>query len=84
MLIDVARMFKVASQSEKFWKEPKKQYFKDVADGAFVANIAKAREMIRDRYELVPAAIHQAQGKSAKAFFFRQTRPGRGHHRTYR
>ncbi|BCG47916.1 hypothetical protein GEOBRER4_n2767 [Citrifermentans bremense] len=82
LIIDVARMFKVAGQSEKFWSTPKKATFVDLVDAAFIANLINWMKQSGERsFSFSQATLHQAHGKHAKAFYLpvntegTQTRP---------
>jgi hypothetical protein len=84
LVIDVARMFPIASQDGAFWARPLKQNFRDVPDGAFVANLVHWRQTRpdgRERFEFVPATLNQAHGPNARPFHLpanpegTQTRP---------
>ena len=70
LIQDVARMYKVAGQSEKFWNNPAKQRFEDVPDGALIANIgAWRRSRPESGFTFVPATLNQSMGVNAKAFY---------------
>lgn len=82
LIIDVARMYKVAGQSEKFWSSPKKAVFVDLVDAAFIANLINWMKQSGERsFSFSQATLHQAHGKNAKAFYLpinaegTQTRP---------
>lgn len=84
LIVDVGRMFQIATQDEAFWNRPQKQNFRDVPDGAFVANLIhwrRARPEGSERFEFVPATLNQAHGPSARPFHLpanpegTQTRP---------
>ncbi len=68
LLTDVARMFKVAQQGEKFWRSPQRQYFVDLPDASFMANLLNWRSKGSagsSDFEFVPATLNQAP----KAFY---------------
>lgn len=73
LIIDVARMYLVAAQEDRFWGSPKKQSFVDYPNAAFIINFLqwKANAISSDetRFEITPATVHQAHGRDAKAFF---------------
>jgi hypothetical protein len=70
LIQDVARMYKVAGQSDKFWNNPAKQRFEDVPDGALIANISAWRRSRPDSgLTFVPATLNQSMGANAKAFY---------------
>ena len=84
LIIDVARMYKIAGQPEKFWKKPQKGNFVDLPDAAFIANLINWRRQTgfeKTDFKLTQATIHQALGPKAKAFYMptnnegTQTRP---------
>lgn len=70
LIQDVARMYKVAAQSEKFWSSPSKRLYEDVPDGALIANIsAWRRSRPSGGFTFVPATLNQSMGANAKAFY---------------
>ena len=74
LILDVARMFKVASQSERFWSSPIRRNFTDIPDGAFIANLInwmrnKPMRADSESFEFVPATLNQAHGPKSQAFF---------------
>ncbi|MBV5330372.1 MAG: hypothetical protein JZU65_22530 [Chlorobium sp.] len=71
LIIDVARMYKIAGQSEKFWNVPQKSTFADIPDGAFIANLIHWMKQPGDKksYSFVQATLHQAHGKNAKVYY---------------
>ncbi|NQT69306.1 MAG: hypothetical protein HQ552_06960 [Desulfobacteraceae bacterium] len=84
LIIDVARMYKVAGQPEKFWNTPKKGNFVDLPDAAFIANLINWRRQSgfeKTDFKLAQATVHQALGPKAKVFYMpsnsegTQTRP---------
>lgn len=84
LIIDVARMYKVAGQPEKFWNTPKKGNFVDLPDAAFIANLINWRRQSgfeKTNFKLTQATVHQALGPKAKVFYMpsnnegTQTRP---------
>lgn len=84
LIIDVARMYKVAGQPEKFWNTPKKGNFVDLPDAAFIANLINWRRQSgfeKTNFKLTQATVHQALGPKAKVFYIpsnnegTQTRP---------
>lgn len=84
LIVDVARMYLVASQDNRFWTSPRKQNFVDHPDAAFIINFLhwKVSESAgTPQFEITPATLHQAHGKDAKVFFLpmdqegTQTRP---------
>jgi hypothetical protein len=71
---DVARLFKIAAQGERFWGTPARRNFEDVPDAVFIANLINWRRSRdpkgeRDRFELIPATLNQAHGSRSKAFY---------------
>jgi len=82
LIVDVARMYKVAGQPEKFWSSPKKGTFVELVDAAFIANLINWLKQPGERsFSFSQATLHQAHGKNTKAFFLptnaegTQTRP---------
>lgn len=70
LIQDVARMYRVAGQSDKFWSSPAKRLFEDVPDGALIANItAWRRSRPESGFTFVPATLNQSMGANAKAFY---------------
>jgi hypothetical protein len=70
LIQDVARMYKVAGQSEKFWQSPAKRSFEDLPDGALIANISAWRRSRPDAgFTFVPATLNQTMKANAKAFY---------------
>ncbi|MBZ9774013.1 hypothetical protein [Mesorhizobium sp. CO1-1-8] len=70
LIQDVARMYKIAGQSEKFLNNPAKKHFEDVPDGALVANISAWRRSRPDSgFNFVAATLNQSMGANAKAFY---------------
>jgi hypothetical protein len=70
LIQDVARMYKVAGQSDRFWSTPAKRLFEDVPDGALIANISAWRRTRPDSgFTFVPATLNQSMGANAKAFY---------------
>jgi hypothetical protein len=71
---DVARVFKIAAQGERFWGTPARRNFEDVPDAVFIANLINWRRSrdagsSKERFELVPATLNQAHGSKSKAFY---------------
>jgi hypothetical protein len=84
LIIDVARMYKVAGQPDKFWNTPKKGNFVDLPDAAFIANLINWRRSSSDKktdFKLQQATMQQALSTKAKVFYMpsnnegTQTRP---------
>ena len=84
LIVDVARMYKVTGQPEKFWNTPKKGNFVDLPDAAFIANLINWRRQSgfkKTDFKLAQATVHQALGPKAKVFYMpsntegTQTRP---------
>lgn len=73
-IADVARVFKVAVQDERFWGSPARRNFEDVPEAVFIANLInwrRNRDAVgsRESFELVPATLNQAHGHKSRAFF---------------
>jgi hypothetical protein len=73
-IADVARVFKVAAQDERFWSNPYRRNFNDVPDAVFIANLINWRRHrdeagLGDTFELVPATLNQAHGPRARAYY---------------
>jgi hypothetical protein len=74
LITDVARLFKVAAQDERFWGSPSGRNFKDLSEAAFIANLINWRRhreetASREVFEFVPATLNQAHGPKSRAFF---------------
>jgi hypothetical protein len=74
LIADVARLFKIAAQDERFWSNPSRRNFEDVPEAVFIANLINWRRhrdtaVSRERFELVPATLNQAHGPKSRAFF---------------
>ena len=79
LIIDVARMYKIAGQPEKFWNTPKKGNFVDLPDAAFIANLINWRRqsgLEKTDFKLVQASVHQALGPQAKVFYMPSNKEG--------
>ena len=77
LIVDVARMFKIAAQDERFWNTPARRNFEDIPEAVFIANLINWRRnkdavKQRDSFELVPATLNQAHGPNARAFLCRR------------
>ncbi|GAB6056903.1 hypothetical protein [Desulfonatronum parangueonense] len=74
LIRDVARMFKVAGQDDKFWNNPKKSFFTDRPDATFIANLMHSisRNTLSKKYNFIPATLHQ----SKQAFYFPEDNEG--------
>lgn len=73
LIADVARVFKVAVQDDRFWGSPARRNFEDVPEAVFIINLINWRRN-RDAaagasFELVPATLNQAHGSKSRAFF---------------
>ncbi len=84
LIIDVARMYKVAGQPDKFWNTPKKGNFVDLPDAAFIANLINWRRSTgggKTDFKLQQATMQQALSTKARVFYMpsnnegTQTRP---------
>lgn len=71
-VLDVMKMYQIAAQDEKYWASPRRQFYKDLPEAAFVVNIVNWRSRAADRtpkFEFVPATLHQAHGPTARVFY---------------
>lgn len=82
LIIDVARMYKIAGQPDRFWSAPKKGTFVEMVDAAFIANLINwLKQPVEKTFSFSQATLHQAHGKNTKAFYLpvnaegTQTRP---------
>ena len=72
LIIDVARMYKIAGQQEKFWNTPKKSNFIDLPEAAFIANLInwrRSKNTGKTEFDFAQATVHQALGKNSKVFY---------------
>ena len=73
LIADVARVFKIAIQDDRFWNTPARRNFEDVPEAVFIINLINWRRNRDtaggDRFELVPATLNQAHGSKSRAFF---------------
>ena len=73
LIADVARLFKIAAQDDRFWGTPARRNFSDVPDALFITNLIHWRrnrdQSRRDSFELVPATLNQAHGSKSRAYF---------------
>jgi len=74
LIRDVARMFKVAGQDEKFWNNPRKSFFIDRPEAAFIVNLMQniTIKELSHKYDFVSATLHQ----SKQAFYFPEDNEG--------
>lgn len=74
LIADVARLFKIAAQDDRFWQSPQRRNFEDVPEAVFIVNLINWRHQ-RDvagrgtGFDLVPATLNQAHGSKSRAFF---------------
>ena len=73
LIADVARLFKITAQDERFWSNPSRRNFADVPEAVFIANLINWRRhrgaAESDAFELVPATLNQAHGPRSRAFY---------------
>ena len=74
LIADVARVFKIAIQDQRFWGKPSRRNFEDVPEAVFIVNLINWRRhrtesMEGDTFELVPATLNQAHGSRSRPFF---------------
>lgn len=74
LIADVARVFKIAVQDQRFWGKPSRRNFEDVPEAVFIVNLINWRrhrtETVEgDTFELVPATLNQAHGSRSRPFF---------------
>jgi hypothetical protein len=74
LISDVARLFKIAIQSERFWGSPARRNFDDVPEAVFIANLINWRRHGGSAgqlggFELVPATVNQSHGPRSRSFF---------------
>ncbi len=73
LIADVARLFKVAVQDDRFWNSPARRNFEDVPEAVFIINLINWRRnrdsSVGPSFELVPATLNQAHGSKSRAFF---------------
>lgn len=71
LIVDVARMYKIAGQQDKFWNTPKRGNFVDLPEAAFIANLINWRRhpgKDKTEFDFTQATVHQALGKNARVF----------------
>lgn len=73
-IADVARVFKIAAQDERFWGNPSRRNFEDVPEAVFIINLINWRRhrdtgTLRENFELIPATLNQAHGSKSRPFF---------------
>lgn len=68
LLSDVARMFVVASQDNKFWSNPQKKFFTDIPDASFIANLVNYKRNYKSEsspiFEFMPATLNDSYSKN--------------------
>jgi hypothetical protein len=72
LIVDVANMYKIAGQQEKFWAAPKKGNFEDLPEAAFIANVInwrRSQNKGKTEFDFSQATVHQALQKNAKVFY---------------
>ena len=74
LVADVARVFKIAIQDQRFWRKPSRRNFEDVPEAVFAINLINWRRYRTDSeegemFELVPATLNQAHGSRSRPFF---------------
>lgn len=73
LIADVARLFKIAVQDDRFWNSPARRNFEDVPEAVFIINLINWRQNRETssgpNFELVPATLNQAHGSKSRAFF---------------
>ena len=74
LIADVARLFKITVQSQRFWRRPSRRNFEDVPEAVFIANLINWRRHKSslgqsDSFELIPATLNQAHGTKSRPFF---------------
>lgn len=72
LIVNVARIFKVAGQRDQFWNAPQRKFFIDLPEAAFIANLLNWRRHLGNRkspFEFVQATIHQALGPGVKVYY---------------
>ena len=73
LIADVARLFNIAVQDDRFWNSPARRNFEDVPEAVFIINLINWRRNRDDSsgptFELVPATLNQAHGSKSRAFF---------------
>ena len=74
LIADVARLFKIAVQDERFWSSPLRRNFEDVPEAVFIVNLINWRRRkdpagADEGFDLVPATLNQAHGPRSRAFY---------------
>ncbi len=81
LISDVARVFKVAAQNQRFWSNPSRRNFNDIPDGSFIANLInwkkkKSDYSQEDIFDFIPATLSQAHGSKTKVFYMPTNQEG--------
>ena len=68
LLSDVARMFVIAAQDNKFWSNPQKKFFTDIPDASFIANLVNYKRSYKNEkgpiFEFMPATLNDSYKKN--------------------
>ena len=69
---DVMKLFQVAGQDARFWQNPKRAFYKDLPEAAFVVNLIDWRARVGLEvapFTFVPATLSQTSGQGRKVFY---------------
>lgn len=73
LIAETAINFKIACQSEGFYKNPIRRNYVDFPDSFFVSNLLNWKHSAKgsqlSKFTLIPATLNQAHGKHSKVFY---------------
>lgn len=68
LLSDVARMYVITAQDNKFWGKPQKKYFTDIPEASFIANLVNYKRNFKSPegpiFEFMPATLNDSYRKN--------------------
>lgn len=68
LLSDVARMYIITAQDNKFWSNPQKKFFVDVPEASFIANLVNYKRNYSNQngpmFEFMPATLNDSYRKN--------------------
>ena len=70
---DVARFFKIAVQSKKFWLNPTRSKFEEIPEAVFISNLINwyrnQKSSENNGFKLIPATLDQAFGPNTTPYY---------------